>query len=65
MPFHRKETKEKRVDRQSAGGPSRKLRCSAESGAGWTLATVSQIVVGLVQPVFARGIEDVEVHGIF
>src|ERR1700674_564036 len=65
MPFRRKGTKEKRVDRRSIGGASRKLRRSPESEAGRTLATVSQIVVGLVQPVFARGIEDVEVHGIF
>src|SRR5437016_12465920 len=30
-----------------------------------TLTTMSQIVVGLVQPVFARRIEDVQVHGVF
>src|SRR6267378_168168 len=64
-PFTRKGTNEKRVDRRPIGGQSRKLGRSAESEAGWTLATVSQIVVGLVQPVLARGIEDVEVHRIF
>src|SRR6202158_4368197 len=65
MPFRRKGTKEKRVERRSAAGQSRKLRRSAGPASAWTLATVPQIVVGLVQPVFARGIEDVEVHGIF
>ena len=29
------------------------------------LATVAEVVVGLVEPVFARGVEDVQVHGIF
>src|SRR5260370_41816925 len=30
-----------------------------------TLTAVPQIVIGLVEPVFARGIEDIQVHGIF
>src|SRR5260370_41677678 len=32
---------------------------------GRSLAPVTQIVVGLVQPVFARGIEDIKIDGIF
>src|SRR6266480_5209 len=65
MPFQEKEDK-----REKDGSPAyrraiEKVKAFRGIGAGRTLATMSQIVVGLVQPVFARGIEDVEVHGIF
>src|SRR5258708_33791659 len=32
---------------------------------GRSLAPLTQIIVGLVQPVFARGIEDIKIDGIF
>src|SRR6267378_3263783 len=38
---------------------------SAHRAPSWTLTAVPQVVVRLVQPVFARGIEYVEVDGIF
>jgi hypothetical protein len=33
--------------------------------AGRTLTTVAEVVVGFVEPVFAGGIEDVEINGVF
>src|SRR6267142_2258448 len=65
MLFRGKGTKEKRADLRSALGQSRKLGEVSGRAACRVLAAVPQIVVCLVQPVFARGIEDIEVHGIF